>query len=372
MATYTSADFPGKFTAADGYGIPREIVEALEDYCLLPDYIPWSYNNQQTEAVEILTDVHGSDDGSFAEGRCPTEFVWSEHKFPYDAKSFGRETPTVSYAAMVAKQATYRTDRVVYTKMGPYTIRDEWEFLMYITLRAVRRVYEWLLLNGSAATNPFNFDGLDRIIRAPAGGRLDINGVGVPAANSVVHSMGGAVTVTKLHEMLGALEANGVNIGDVTLLMRPSLFSIVASLISANYNDPGAIYQGLMQRKLLPLYGYDVPVMTSDCVGVSGTEPNLSSTIYFLSKTYKGMPSLEFHFFDFSSIVRNSDLFWQQKGIAPAQWVQIFADKGTYCTSTGFALFSHGKMVSYAPHSLGKLTDIEYTFQLEEHEFTQP
>lgn len=376
MATYTSANFPGAFNAADAYGVPQELLDAVVDCNSIVDLFPWHFNNQPVEAPEMLVQAEGlTGDGSFAEGGCPDEVTWGDAKFAYSAKSFGRQTPRVSYVSMAAKQHTYRTSRTIVTAKGPVTVTDEWEYMLYIVLKALRRVQEWLIVRGDSTANALNYDGFDRIIRAPVAGRLDINGVGQTIANSVVHSMAGALTLTKMREMITVLLANGTDLGEIKLLMRPAMFVQLAGLIAANYFDPGAQLEKLMGQGWIPLYGANIPVYTSDCVAASGSPNAYTSTMYFLAFNYYGIPSLWFDYFDFSNIVRNSDLFYGEPagGIAPSPFVMVGKDKGSaYCTSTAFALWAHGKMVSIAPQSLGKLTDISYTFQFTEAQVSQP
>lgn len=366
----TAAALQGIFTSsgcADAYGIPQTIVETLVRCNQLVDLFPYRFDNQPVKPADLLTNIQGTQgDGSFAEGGCPDDVEHDECRIVFTAKSFGRASPKQTYVALASKQHPVPATRQIVTAGGVETFSDEWDYTMYLVLTAVRQALEWLVINGNPLTNANNFEGLDRLIRDPVGGRLDVNGIGCPDANSEVMNMAGSyVSVDDLYQMFGALQANGVDPTDIILVMRPGMANEIARLISLNYADPGAKREEIMGSSTFPLYGQNVPYRTTQCIDATGSGDSYTSTIFFLTFNYRGMPHMWLEFFDFSKIVLNSDLFAAPAGtggLAPSPFVMVTADKGDYCTSFQYAIWAHGRVFTEAPFALGKMQNVAYTF----------
>ena len=250
------------------------------------------------------------------------------------------------------------------TRTGPVEIKDELEWTLYVTIRAARVGVEWLLINGNPQTNPYNFEGLDRAIRT---NRLDVEGTVVPEADSVVHDAAtNRITVDRLFQMMGALQQNYVNPDDVIMIMNPMMANEIARLISLNYADPGSKRQEILQNQTFPLYGVEVPYRTTQWVAstATGTAHEYYSTIYFVCFTYLGQEVSWLEWFDMSNLVINADLFanpYDQLGPQPAIWYMTPRDKGSYCTSTHFNLFAHGRMYYRAPQAWGRIDRASYS-----------
>lgn len=361
---YTQADFPGKFGVAQGYGVPAELMDNVMDCNVLVDRIPFGFSNQPIEAPEMITKAeHAGNDGTFQEGYCPVDVEWENHKFTYTAKSFGRCSEPVTDAALAAKQHTYLATRQIITKDGVKNIANEADYLLYLVLRSARKVWECQMLLGNSTTNAFNFDGLDYIIRAPVAGRLDLNGVAVPEANSVVNPQNGALTIAALYDMVMQLQSNGVSLSDVWILGHPGLISEVCRVVSATYQNPGAERERFLGQMQVPIGGVSIPLVSTDCAVLSGSAAaGYTGTLWFVSTMYYGKPSLWYSGFDFSGVVKNADVFGQQ-GLTPSPWIVVDkSERQTYCTSQQFCIWQHGKLVSAAPHSLGKITGITFSY----------
>jgi len=365
-APVTSTVMQGLFASqgcADAYGLPKLLVDHLVRCNQVVDMFPQRFDNQPVKPADLLISLQGTaGDGSFPEGACPDDVEYEECRITFSAKSFGRASEKLSYAALAAKQHLYPATRQLVAPEGMVSFGDEWDWRMYVTLTAVREALEWLIIRGNPVTNPNNFEGLDRLIRR---NRLDINGVVCEGADSEVFSMNGAeVSLDDLYLMIGALEADGVNPADITMLMRPGMATEIVRMLSMNYADPGAKREEMMTKSTFPLYGYNIPYRTSQCIDVTGSGDSWASSIYFLTFQYYGVPSLWLEFFDFSKIVRNTDLFWAPAGtggLAPSPFVMNPLDKNDWCTSYQFEIWAHGRLFSIAPQSLGKLTDVTYT-----------
>lgn len=171
----TTTTYQGLFTsygAADAYGVPAEIIESLIQPSGLLDRFPWEWNNQPVLPISMITAKEGTDDGSFAEGHCPTGAGYTEAKFTFSAKSFGTCSDSLTLPALASKQHTLPT-RTVHTAQGATRLTTEWEFQMFKILQRINRIREYLALNGDASVNANNFDGLFRLIRT---NHTDING----------------------------------------------------------------------------------------------------------------------------------------------------------------------------------------------------
>jgi len=364
---YVSTTFPGMWNNAENtYGIPRDMIAGLYQPNSLVDLFGWQFDNRPVLPQDWLTSVAGeSGDGSFVEGGCPVEVEWSKTQFTYTAKSLGRCTPRTSYVGLAAKQNVYPPQRRIINSEGvEVELEDEWDFQMFTVLKAARNSLEYLTLNGDSTANANNFDGLNRIIRAPVGGRLDVNGVGVADANSIVIDNANArVSVNLLFEFIGALEANGADPSEIYFITRSGMINEIARLIALDYNDPGSERQDVLRRKTIPLYGQEIPYVTSGWVGSTGTGSTYYTTIYAITPTFGGLPNLYYEFFDLSKLVVNSDLF-NAPGNVPSHWYMVPWDRGTtYCTSTKFCLWAHGRLVAAAPQVLGKIENVRYDFR---------
>lgn len=373
------ANLVSKFTgeAADMYGVPLQIIEALVTPNSIVDMFPFEFNNQPVFPVEMLTSKHMSnpgDDGTFTEGGCPGETEHEQHRFAYSAKSWGACTDKLTYVALASKANPAVTRRTIVTPdQGKVVISDEFDMQMFRLLQQIRRIQEYHTLNGDSSVNPNNFNGMYQIMLAgqAEGGRLDLNGVRVPEALSVVKDIHcNAVTVDILYEMIGALEQNYVNPADITLVMRSGMANEIARLISLNYLDPGAKRQEILNAKTFPLYGYEIPWVTTQWISTTGSNATQEwcSDIHFWTFNYLGVPSLWYQFYDFSSVVLNTDLFAAPAGaggLTPGPYVMIPMDHGDYCTSTQFCLWAHGRIVAAAPQSLGLLRNVKYNFYNE-------
>lgn len=361
----------GKFvaTTADMYGIPAMIIDAVTAPNDIMDIFGSpQFDNRPIHAYELQTEAGPEAcDISFPEGECPDSTEHAQHRFALSAKSIGVETPAASYVALAAKQNVCVSPRTIVTREGSVSINSEWQYQLYVTLRAARTGTEWQILNGNPLNVATQFEGLDRAIRAPAAGRLDVNGAGVTAANSVVwENNGNRITVDRLYQMIGALEANYVYPGDIIMIMTSGMANEIARLISLNYADPGSERQALMRRKTFPLYGFEIPYRTTQWIGSTGIDTTeYQSTIYFVTPVYFGQPVMWMEYFDFSELVTNSDLFanpYGQMGAQPAAWYMVPADHGSYCTSTQFALWTHGRLFYQVPQALGRINDASYEF----------
>jgi hypothetical protein len=252
------------------------------------------------------------------------------------------------------------------------TISNEADYMLYIVLRGARKVWEWQLMNGDSSTVATEFDGLDRIIRAPLAGRLDMGGVGVTEANSVVNAIGGALTMNDLYDMMMQLIEAGVSPSDVWILGAPGLLAEVCRVVSATYLNPGAERERFMAQMSIPLMGFQVPLVSTECASLSGSvAAGWTGDLFWVSTTYRGQPSLYYEGFDFSQVVKNGDIYGKQ-GLSPSPWVAVDkSDRSTLCTSQQFCIWQHGKLVSSAPHSLGKMTQITFSYS-EPRNVTQP
>jgi hypothetical protein len=368
----SQANYAGLFTTsqADLYGIPAVILDALTAPNPIVDLFgPPRFNNMPLHPYELLTTAGPVDnDISFTEGGCPDTTEHGENRFALSAKSFGVCTPRTTYVALASKQNQFPGTRTIVTRDGNTSIVTEWEYQLYITLRAARQGLEWLILNGNPVNNALNFEGLDRAIRAPAAGRLDVNGTGVPLANSVVFENGGnRITVDRLYQMVGAMEANYVFPGDITLLMSSGMANEIARLIGLNYNDPGQKREDILRNRTFPLYGFEIPFRTSQWIGstATGNDYEYQSTIFFISLTYRGLDVMWMEYYDFTELVLNSDLFanpYGQMGTQPGGWYMVPRDRGDYCTSTSYCLWGHGRLMYQAPQALGRINDVTYEF----------
>ena len=353
--------------AADAYGLPRQIVDHLVRCNNIVDLFPWRFDNQPVKPADLLINLQGTaGDGSFVEGGCPDDIEYDECRITFSAKSFGRAAEKMSYAALAAKQHLSPSPRQLVAPDGLVTFSNEWDWRMYLTLTAVREALEWLILRGDPTVNANNFEGLERLIRQPVGGRLDINGVGCVGANSEVEDIAGAhVSLTQIQDMIAALVVDGARAEDITIVCRPGLASEITTMISRNYQDPGAMEQELMRRRTWPLFGTDIPYATTQCLDVTGSGNSWTSNMLFLTFNYLGTPSLWLEFFDFSQIVRNTDLFSAPNlgGLAPSPFLMSVADHNDWCTSYQYVIWAHGRLFCSAPQALGKLENVAYTFQ---------
>ena len=365
--TYVSTSFPGLWNNAENtYGIPQDIIQGFLTPNSIVDLFPWQFSNQPVKPQDWLKSLSGeSGDGSFTEGGCPVEVEWSATQFTVAAKSLGRCTPRTSYVGLASKQnVTPATRRIVDANGIVKELDNEWDYQLYLVLLGCRRAMEYLTINGDSSVTANNFDGLNRIIRAPVGGRLDVNGVGVPDANSIViDNANAAVTVNLLYQFIGSLEANGANPADLYFILRPGLVNEIARLLALDYNDPGAKRQEILQEKTFPLYGVNIPYRTTQWVDATGTGSTWYSSLYAICPVFGGLPNIWYEYFDLSNLVQNADLF-AGPGAAPSHWYMVPSDRGTtYCTSTKFCLWTHGRLVVAAPQVLGKITGIQFTFQ---------
>jgi len=376
QAPTTSASYAGVFAsygAADAYGVPQEIIESLVQPSGLLIRFDWTFDNRPVVPADIFATKEGSDDGSFAEGGCPTGSTASIGRLTYSAKSFGACSDKLTLPALASKQHTSPTPRRVRTATQVVTLNSEWEYQMFRVLQRLNRVREYLTINGNAAVNPNNYDGLLRIIRT---NHLDINGNALSEADSVVHDEAGTeVTVRKLEEVIGALEDNYVDVNDIVMVMRPGMFRHLAYKISLNYMDPEAKKQELLGSWTLPLGGADIPVETTQFMPRTGSGQSWTTHILFLTFQYLGLPSLYFAFFDFSEVVTNyPDLYAAPAsagGLTPSPYVLFTKDRGSYCSSAEFCLMAHGHVIALAPQSLGKITNVSYS-ALRERTVTNP
>jgi len=370
-APTTEANYGGVYTAsqADLYGIPAMIIDAMTAPNSIVDLFgPPRFNNMPLAPYELLTQSGPANDNdtSFQEGSCPGTTSETRNRFALVAGSFGVCTPRTTYVALASKQNNWVGARSIVTREGTVEVSTEWEYQLYTTLRAARTGLEWLIINGDPTNNPFNFEGLDRAIRAPSGGRLDVLGNQVTQANSIVYNLnGGRVTVDLLNDMFASLESNYVWPGDVVMLMSTGMANEIARLISLNWNDPGAKRQEILQNRTFPLYGFEVPYRTSQWIAstATGNTREYMSTIYFITTQYLGVDTMWLEYYDFSELVLNTDLFanpYGQMGTQPGQWYMIPRDHGDYCTSTSYCLFAHGRLFYRAPQSLGRFNNATY------------
>lgn len=367
----TTVTYQGLFTsygAADAYGVPEEIIESLIQPSGLLDRFAWEFNNQPVLPVSMFTYKQGADDGSFAEGGCPTGTTRTESKFVFSAKSFGSCSDHLTLPALASKQHTLRNRRIRRAQ-GVTTVVSEWESQMFNILQRLANINEVLTLNGDASVNPNNYDGLFRLIRE---NHTDINGVVQTEADSVVwdeHCT--PTTIRKLEEIIGALEDNYVNPADIVLVMRPGLFRHLAFMIALEYQNIGATHQELMRGRTLPLAGFDIPVETTMWIGRTGTPQAYCSHILFLTFNYLGAPSLYHQFFDFSEVVANHPDFHPSPGgtsLTPSPYVLLTRDRSGsegLCMSSEFCMAAHGRLVAEATQSLGKMLNVEYSALIE-------
>jgi hypothetical protein len=352
--------------AADAYGLPRQLVDHLVRRNDIVDLFPWQFDNQPVKPADLLVNLQGTaGDGSFVEGGCPDDIEFDTCRITFSAKSFGRAAEKLSFPALAAKQHLAPSPRQLVAPDGTIEFTDEWDFRMYLVLTAVREALEWLILRGDPTANANNFEGLVRMIRQPAGGRLDINGVGCVGANSEVDDIAGAhVSLEQLQDMIGRLVVDGARPQDVTIICRPGQATEITSMIARNYQDPGAKEQELMRQRTWPLYGVEVPYRTTQCLEVTGSGDSWTADMLFITTQYYGVPSLWLEFFDFSKIVRNTDLFSSPNysGLTPSPFVMIPSDHNDWCTSYQFSIWAHGRLFSIAPQSLGKLENVGYSF----------
>ena len=368
----TTTTYAGIFTsygAADAYGVPAEIIESLIQPSGLLDRFAWEFNNQPVLPLSMIVAKEGTDDGSFAEGGCPTGASYTEAKFTYSAKSFGTCSDHLTLPALASKQHLAPAARRIHTALGVTTLTTEWELQMFKILQRLARIREYLTLNGDASVNANNYDGLFRVIRE---NHHDINGNVQTEADSIVWDEGcTATTIRKLEEVIGAMEDNYVDPGDVVLAMRPGLFRHLAYMIALEYQDIGAKHQELMRGRTLPLAGYDVPVETTMWIGRTGTPQAYCSHILFLTFTYLGMPSLYYQYFNFAEVVANHPDFHPSPGgtgLNPSPYVLLTRDRSGsegLCTSSEFCMFAHGRMVAEATQSLGKMENVLYSSLIE-------
>lgn len=368
----TTTTYAGIFTsygAADAYGVPAEIIESLIQPSGLLDRFPWDFNNQPVLPLSMIVAKEGTDDGSFAEGGCPTGASYTEAKFTYSAKSFGTCSDHLTLPALASKQHLAPAARRIHTAQGVTTLTTEWELQMFKILQRLGRIREYLTINGDASVNANNYDGLFRVIRED---HTDINGVIQTEADSIVYNENcTATTIRKLEEVIGAMEDNYVDPADVVLAMRPGLFRHLAYMIALEYQDIGAKHQELMRGRTLPLAGLDVPVETTMWIGRTGSNQEWCSHILFLTFTYLGMPSLYHQFFNFGEVVANHPDFHPSPGgtgLNPSPYVLLTRDRSGsegLCTSSEFCMFAHGRLVAEATQSLGKMLNVSYSSLIE-------
>lgn len=368
----TTTTYQGLFTsygAADAYGVPDEIIESLIQPSGLLDRFSWEFNNMPVLPVSMFTFKQGTDDGSFAEGHCPTGATRTESKFVFSAKSFGSCSDHLTLPALASKQHSHLRSRRVRTAQGVTTLSTEWESQMFNILQRLNNINEVLTLNGDASVNANNYDGLFRLIRT---NHTDINGVIQTEADSIVYDeYCTSTTIRKLEEIVGALEDNYVNPNDIVLVMRPGLFRHLAYMIALEYQNIGAMHQELMRGRTLPLAGFDIPVETTMWIGRTGSNQVWCSHILFLTFTYLGAPSLYHQFFDFSEVVANHPDFHPSPGgtgLTPSPYVLLTRDRSGsegLCTSSEFCMFAHGRLVAEATQSLGKMMNVQYSALIE-------
>jgi len=370
-APQTTAAFAGLFTsygAADAFGVPQEIIDSLVKCYDLVDFFDWEFNNQQVLPADIMTVLRGLvGDGSFAEGGCPEEMTDTICRITYQARSFGRCSPRLTLPAWVNKQHQTPVTRRIRNRDGATVLVSEFEYQLYKVLQGVRKALGYLLIRGDPTVNANNFDGLLRIIRT---GRTDINGVAQTETDSIVHDENcTAVTVQKLEEVMGQLEDRWVPPEDVTMIMRPGMFRHLAYQISLGYADIEARKQELLAGRTLPLAGVDVPVITTQCLPTTGSAQTWCSDILFVCTEYLGLPSLFMQFFDFSEIVTNApDVYAPPAGaggLTPSPFVMLVVNQDGRCMSHQFCLAAHGRLVSLAPQSLARVSNVSYNALLE-------